>query len=85
MDILTEAQQLVMGDRGDAYGDPAHKYRVMAKMWSAILNQEITPEQVVLCMLAVKLTRETIKHKRDNLVDLAGYSLVLDMLSRDNL
>ena len=85
MDILSEAKLLVEGDRGEAYGHPAKKYELMAKIWSTILEKEITPQQVILCMLGVKLTREIIRHKRDNLVDLAGYALLLQQLSDEDI
>lgn len=84
MDILDEAGRLVRGDRGDAYGHPKIKYRVLAELWSAVLQHEVTPRQVVLCMIATKLGREVLKHKRDNIVDIAGYAEVYGMLDDEN-
>lgn len=81
MGVLEEAGKLVQGDRGEAYGHPTVKYKVLADLWSGILRFEVTPEQVVLCMLATKLGRESLNHKRDNLVDIAGYAKVLAMLT----
>lgn len=81
MNILNEAAQVVEGDRNDYYGDPSIKYRMIAKMWSIIFRTDITPRQVVLAQLAVKLVRETLKHKRDNLVDIAGYARVLQLVT----
>ena len=49
-------------------------------MWSAILGQEVTPAQVGLCMIAVKVSRECHKPKRDNLVDIAGYAETVRMV-----
>lgn len=83
MSILDEANKLVEGDRGDAYGHPSVKYKILADLWSAVLRVEVTPQQVVLCFLATKLGREAIKHKRDNLVDIAGYAKVLAMLTEE--
>jgi hypothetical protein len=80
MNILQEAEKLVSGDRNDYYGNPSVKYGLIAKLWSLILHTKITPEQVILCMIAIKLIRESIKHKRDNLVDLAGYAKLLAMV-----
>lgn len=72
--ILTEAQSLVHGDRNQSYGHPLYDFRRTALMWSAILGVQIRPEQVGLCMIAVKLSRECHRPKRDNLVDIAGYA-----------
>lgn len=72
--ILMEAEALVHGDRNESYGHPLDDFKRTAKMWSAILGIEIRPEQVGLCMIAVKLSRECHRPKRDNLVDIAGYA-----------
>lgn len=71
---LSEALGLVYGDRGADYGHPLDDYRRTAAMWSAILDTEVTPEQAILCMIAVKISRECNAPKRDNLVDIAGYA-----------
>ena len=78
--ILTEAHRLVHGDRGDDYGHPYHDFSRTAKIWSAILDKEVTPEQVALCMIGVKISRECNRPKRDNRVDMAGYAETLDMV-----
>lgn len=83
MSVLKEAEKLVTGDRNDAYGHPSLKYAVIAEIWSAILQTEVTPEQVVLCMIGTKLGRESLKHKRDNIVDLAGYAKIYAILTNE--
>lgn len=72
--ILPEAESLVHGDRNKDYGPPIEDFTRTAKIWSAILGIEIRPEQVPLCMIAVKLSRECNRPKRDNMVDIAGYA-----------
>lgn len=69
LSICAEAERLVYGERGADYGHPLDDYARTAALWSAIL----TAEQAILCMIAVKISRECNKHKRDNLVDGAGY------------
>jgi len=49
-------------------------------MWSAILGVPVTPQQAILCMIAVKISRESRKAKRDNRTDIAGYAECLDMI-----
>ena len=78
--ILHEAHTLVHGVRGEDYGHPYHDFSRTAKIWSAILGVDVTPEQVALCMIGVKISRECNKPKRDNRVDIAGYAEALDMV-----
>lgn len=86
--ILEEAQRLVHGDRGDAYGHPIDDYTTVGRMWAAILTRhlgthvpDIDPRIAALMMVAVKLSREAHKHKRDNLTDTAGYAEVASMIA----
>ena len=76
MSILEEAQAKVAGDRQDAYGSPAENLDRIAKIWSVLLQKEISISQVCQCMVALKLARlvNTPDH-RDSWVDIVGYSL----------
>ena len=78
--ILKEASKLVVGDRGDDYGPPIIDFTRTAKMWSAILRIEVRPQDVGLCMIALKMSREVHKHKLDNLVDIVGYAMTVQMV-----
>ena len=78
--VLQEAEILVRGARGNNYGHPYHDFSRTAKMWTAILGTEVTPQTVGMCMIALKLSREVNKHKRDNLVDVGGYALTIQMI-----
>jgi hypothetical protein len=78
--VAQEADRLVSGDRGSDYGHPLDDFTKTAKIWSAILGCDVTPEQVGLCMVGVKISREVNKHKRDNLVDICGYAKTIEMI-----
>lgn len=80
--ILQEAHRLVHGDRQAAYSHPIDDYTRTGRMWGAILGiPDIDPRICCLMMAAVKVSRETHKHKRDNLTDLAGYAACAKMVA----
>src|SRR5258708_6311846 len=79
MNHSKEAEKLVLGDRNDQYGNPREDYVKTAKIWSGMLSSkltnEITPEEAILMMIGLKLSRLCFKHKDDTLIDLHGYAL----------
>lgn len=78
--ICAEADRLVSGDRGEAYGHPLDDFTRTGRMWGAILGVGDVPAELVgLCMGAVKMSREVNHPKRDNMTDLAGYAKCVDM------
>ena len=84
MNILQEADILVNGDRNKDYGSPLEDWTRTAKIWSAILGCDVKPEQVGLCMIGLKISRQCHKSKRDNLVDIAGYAGCIEKLEIEN-
>lgn len=78
--ILAEADTIINGPRRDAYGDVRQSFTAVAHTWSDILKHPVTPQQVALCMIALKLHREANKPSRDNRVDVCGYTALLDRL-----
>ncbi len=86
-DILSEAGHLTSGKRHNDYGHPRNDFARTAQMWTGILSEKLQPGQVItamdvpLCMIAVKLARQAHRHKRDNLVDIAGYARTAAMIA----
>ena len=84
--ILTEAQGLVHGDRNADYGHPLDDFSRTAAIWTVLLGGKlkdgarIEPEDVGLCMVGVKLSRQINQPKRDNLTDAAGYCETVRMV-----
>lgn len=80
-DHMAEANALVNGERMAAYGSPKPSYDAQAKVWSGLLHhklkEDLTASDVVLLLTGMKLVREVRRHKRDNIVDMHGYPLVL--------
>lgn len=71
--ILTEADALVNGDRQKAYADPITNFKRISAIASGLLGKEITPAECAMVLVATKLGREMHGHKRDNIIDCAGY------------
>jgi hypothetical protein len=78
--ILLEAHALINAARQEEYGPPAESFRRVAAMWSAYLGRPVTGRDVAVCLALLKFSREAHQHKRDNLLDAAGYvGLAADM------
>lgn len=79
MNHADTAIRLVLGDRNESYGDPAEDYAKVAKMWSGllhpILKRDITPQEAILMMVLLKMSREVHAPKDDNIIDAHGYLL----------
>lgn len=82
--ILEEAQGAVYGDRQADYGTVTDNFQLIADYWNVTLKKKltapVTPAEIGLCMVGVKLARQQFKAKRDNLVDIAGYAATLEKL-----
>lgn len=78
--LYNEALDTINGDRRQSYGEVHTSFARVSRVWSSILGHEVTPHQVCLCMIGLKVCREANSHKRDNLVDLAGYTGLLEEL-----
>ena len=79
--ILQEADKIVTSDRQDVYGHPFNDFSRIAGMWAAYLGHHITPEDVALMQVMVKVSR--LRHSpthRDRIVDIAGYAKCFDLV-----
>ena len=76
-EMLHSAARL-MADRRKSYGDPAVSMAAISARWSVTLGQPVTPAQVVLCLIDLKLARLVHDPAHlDSLRDIAGYTAVL--------
>ena len=75
--LLQHSLQIFVQRRAD-YGQAKHHFRDVAKRWSQLLGQEVTPQQVIACMIELKLARlrENPAHL-DSIIDIAGYAAVM--------
>ena len=81
--ILTEAQDIVNGSRHTDYGSAIESFSKIASVASLICGKDLTAADCVKVLQAVKLVRQSHKHKRDNLVDLAGYTEILNQIEEN--
>ena len=79
--ILDEAKAIVEGSRQSDYGDPVESFDKIAKVASMITGGNISPKECCAVLMAVKIVRESFKHKRDNLVDLCGYAHIMNEIN----
>lgn len=88
---LMEAHLLVNGDRQDDYGHPIDDFSKTALIWTAVLQDKLKPgeqveaEDVPLCMVGVKLSRQVNRPKRDNIVDGQGYFETHHMVRQERI
>lgn len=80
--ILEEAQGITDGARQSDYGSAVESFEKIAQVSNLLIGRKpsdyLGATDIVKVLMAVKLVRETFKHKRDNLVDLCGYARLLD-------
>lgn len=84
--ILEEALRISGENRQRYYGHPLVNHERIAATWNVVLGpklkEPITPEEVVWCMVGLKLAREVNRHHRDNALDVAGYINCLDLIQQ---
>ena len=73
----------IIADRRATYGDPATSMTAIAARWSVTLGHPVSPAEVMLCMIDLKLAR--LAHDpthRDSIVDVIGYAALLPEVTR---
>jgi hypothetical protein len=63
----------VVNERGDNYDHPLINFLRIAIRWSLWLNKLVTPLDVAIMMIELKLARTQHRLLDDNLIDTAGY------------
>jgi hypothetical protein len=76
VEALREAAKIISGDRDLQYGGPEENFTRIAKIWSVIVGKEISPEDVAMMMVGLKLARYASKSgfQPDTWIDIAGYA-----------
>ena len=78
VEFLPQPVRHPIAERSTQYGDASSNMAAIATRWSVTLGHEVTPAQVVLCLLDLKLAR--LAHDpahEDSAVDVCGYAALL--------
>ncbi|QDP45670.1 MAG: hypothetical protein Tp1111DCM298921_47 [Prokaryotic dsDNA virus sp.] len=68
--------------KGLEYGHPMRFFRQLARVWSGVLDVDITPEQAATMMVLFKSVRLYNKpDKVDTQDDIQGYLKIIDILN----
>ena len=73
----------VIENREQMYGPAEASFAAIAARWSLVLGITVTPAQVALCLIDLKLAR--LSHDPthlDSIVDVAGYAACLREVTR---
>ncbi len=81
--VLDGAKSAINGSRRDAYGAYSIEAEKVAVGWSHILGFEVPARKVPLCMIWMKVIRESNLHGLDNLVDTAGYAALTQQIIKE--
>ena len=84
-EVLTEAYDLITGDRHDEYAHPLEDYTQTRDIFEGLTGVSLTVEQAILFMVSVKLSRlrtalDDGGWHHDSIVDTAGYLGCLAMV-----
>ena len=81
-DILDLAARTLEA-RAETYGPADVAIQAIAARWSLSLGMPVTPAQVVLCMIDLKMVRLAYDPAhRDSLVDVIGYAALMPEVQR---
>ena len=74
-ECLDKAAECVLKDRQREYGGLEDNFEQIADLWEAYLHRPISPLDVAMCMMMLKIARaKSAPQHSDNYVDMAGYA-----------
>tara|TARA_R110000822_G_scaffold42853_4_gene116189 strand:- start:3478 stop:3738 length:261 start_codon:yes stop_codon:yes gene_type:complete len=76
MNILEKANDIINNrsdEKARTYGPMSEGMEKASLLASTLCNKDIKPRDMYLCMVALKLSRESYYHKEDNLLDAVAY------------
>lgn len=74
-----------LAERGESYGSPQAVFENVAKRWSLTLGAEVRADQVVICLIELKLARlKSNPRHQESILDVAGYAGILGEIIHQN-
>jgi hypothetical protein len=86
MNILEQANEIVnkrSEEKQRMYGPFSEGMKRAANIASGCTGKEITAKDMFMCMVALKLSRESYSHKEDNLLDAVSYLGALNNMENE--
>jgi hypothetical protein len=82
--ILDTAKGLIYGDREKDYGKTVDNFNAIAVGWTEIAKTLLTPEQVALMMIWLKVCRANNDNceKEDSIIDICGYAGCIEKIKK---
>jgi len=82
--ILDTAKGLIYGDRLKDYGKTVDNFNAIAVGWTEIAKTPLTPEQVGLMMIWLKVCRANNDNceKEDSIIDIVGYAGCIEKIKK---
>jgi len=87
MNILEQANEIVnkrSEEKQRMYGPFSEGMERAAMIASGSTGKNITAEDMFLCLIALKLSRNSFNYKQDNLLDAVAYLGALDNFIKNN-
>ena len=94
--LFTEASNIINGERQDQYGNTEESFVLISDLWTHYIHSIskaghkffgempcLENRDVAFMLVLLKIAREMHQHKRDNLIDIAGYLGILDDMETD--
>lgn len=83
VEYLDKAKELITKSRNETHGDASSQLNNTARLWTSYLGEEITAEQVAICMVLMKISRSTFGQRNpDDYVGMLGYGAIAGELSQ---
>lgn len=78
--IFLKKVDRVLVERHGSYGSTISNFQKIAKRWSTILDINVEPFEVALCLIDLKIIRLSsgnFDSNEDSIIDIAGYAALL--------
>lgn len=86
-DILSRAYKIIYAraeEKERQYGNIDEEMEKVANLFNILSKHTLNGEDVYLLLICLKLARESVNHKEDNLLDLVAYTAAMNDYKNKN-